>query len=89
MTDNIYNVDLAISSDKKIMYEFAMELSFNEDALGNRSNRETFFFRLLKSPAILVSGISVFILPENLDEFLERIKLLFQEKEAGKKSIII
>ena len=47
------------------------------------------FVRLLKSPAILVSGISKFFLPENLGELLDRLKLILQEKEAGKKSIII
>ena len=42
---------------------------------------------LLKSPAIIASGISTKFLSSDLDELCHRLKLLLQEKHAGKNLI--
>ena len=45
--------------------------------------------KLLKSPAIMASGISIIFLPSDPNEFCDRLKLLLQEKQAGNNSDII
>ena len=40
------------------MYDFAIELNFDMKDQGNKSTRDTTFIKLLKSPAIMASGIS-------------------------------
>ena len=86
ITNKNYNVDLANLSDKKIMFEFAKEMFFDEKTLGNKSARDNSLIRLLCSPAILGSGTSTIFLPENLDELCDRINFLLQEKQTGKIS---
>ena len=83
---NIYQVNLA---DKTIMYEFAKEMYFVQRALGNKTTKEKALTRSLKSPVIMASGISMIFLPPDPDELCGRIKLLLQEKKAGKNSSII
>ena len=46
-------------------------------------------FRLLQSPAFQFSVISTWFLPENLNDFCSRLKLLRQEKRAGNESDMI
>ena len=46
--------------------------------------------KLLKSPAIMASGVSnIIILTSNRDELCNRLKLLLQEKHAGNNSDLI
>ena len=46
--------------------------------------------KLFKSPAIMASGVSnTIFLSSDPSEFCDRIKLLLQEKQAGKSSNII
>ena len=52
------------------MFEFAKEMSFDEKALGNKSTRDKSLERLLKSPAIMASGISTIFLPGNPMNFV-------------------
>ena len=40
-------------SDKKLMFEFAREMYFNERALGNERVRDESLLRLLQSPALM------------------------------------
>ena len=40
ITNKNYNVDLANLVDKKIMYDFAKEMYFDEKATGNKSTRD-------------------------------------------------
>ena len=40
ITNNNYNVDLASLSDKKLMYDFAKETSFDLKSQGNKSSRD-------------------------------------------------
>ena len=65
------------------MFDFAKEKSFHERALGNKSIRHKTLIKLLKSPAILASGISTKFLLENYNELCDGSKLLLQEKQAG------
>ena len=55
---------------------------------GRKSNRDGSLLSLLKSPAIMVSGISTIFLPCDLHELCDRLKLLLQEKQAGNISNI-
>ena len=57
ITNKNYNVDLASLSDKKLMYDFAKEMHFDQKALGNKSTRDKTLIKLLKSPARMASGV--------------------------------
>ena len=90
ITNSKFNVDLASLSDKKLMYDFAKEMHFDLNAPGNKSTRDRKLIKLLKSPAILASGVSKTIfLSSDPDELCNRSKLLLQEKHAGNNSDII
>ena len=92
ITNSKFNVDLASLSDKKLMYDFAKEMHFDQNAVGNKSIRDRKLIKLLKSPGLMVSasGISKTIfLSSDPDELCERLKLLLQEKHAGNNSDLI
>ena len=90
ITNSKFNVDLASLSDKKLMYDFAKEMHFDQKAAGNKSIRDRKLIKLLKSPAILASGVSKTIfLSSDPIELCDRLKLLLQEKHAGNNSDII
>ena len=61
---------------------------FVEKDLGNKSTRDKAPIKLLKTPALMASGISTKLLPKFLNELFDRLKLLLQKKKAGKKSNI-
>ena len=87
ITNKNYNVDHASLSDKKLMYDFAKEMHFDTKALGNKSTRDRTLIKLLKSPAIMASGVSKTIfLSSDPNELCDRLKLLLQEKHAGNNS---
>ena len=89
ITNKNYNVDLASLQDKKLMYEFAKELNFDMKAQGNISTRDGTLIKLLESPGLMISAsgtsTKIFLLSDP-DELCDRLKLLLQEKQAGKKS---
>ena len=58
ITNKNYNVDLASLADKKLMHDFAKEMNFDEQAQGRGSTRGRTLLKLLKSPALMASGIS-------------------------------
>ena len=90
ITNKNYNVDLASLSDKKLMYDFAKEMHFDERRVGNKSTRDRKLIKLLNSPAIMASGVSkTLFLSSDPNELCDRIKLLLQEKHAGNNSKII
>ena len=92
ITNSKFNVDLASLSDKKLMYDFAKEMHFDQNAVGNKSNRDRKLIKLLKSPGLMVSasGVSKTIfLSSDPDELCDRLKLLLEEKHAGKNSDLI
>ena len=83
MTNYGFNVYHSNPHDRKIIYEFAKEMKFNIKQKGRKNPRDGSVIRLLKSPAIMVSGVSTVVLPETPDELCDRSKLLLQEKQAG------
>ena len=88
ITNKNYNVNHASLSDKKLMYDFAKEMHFDERRVGNKSNRDRTLINLLNSPAIMASGITKTIfLSSDPDELCDRLKLLLQEKHAGNNSV--
>ena len=90
ITNKNYNVDLASLSDKKLMYDFAKEMHFDERRVGNKSTRDRKLTKLLNSPAIMASGVSkTLFLSSDPNELCDRLKLLLQEKHAGNNSNII
>ena len=65
-------------------------MNFNIKQKGRKSNRDKSMIKLLKSPAIMASGISkTKFLSSDPDELCKRLKLLLQEKHAGNNSDII
>ena len=90
ITNNKYNVDLASLADKKLMYDFAKEMHFDQNAPGRKSTRDNTLITLLKSPAIMASGISkIIFLSSDPNELCNRLKLLLQEKNGGNNSNLI
>ena len=90
ITNTNYNVNLARLADKKLMYDFAKEMHFDERRVGNNSTRDRTLIKLLKSPAIMASGVSKTIfLSSDPNEICDRLKLLLQEKHACNNSNII
>ena len=72
------------------MYDFAKEMHFDVKKTGNKSTRDRTLIKLLKSPAIMASGVSkTIILSSDPDKLCNRLKLLLQEKHAGNISDII
>ena len=90
ITNYDFNVDHSNQQDRKLIYEFAKEMNFNIKEKGNKSERDKSIIRLLKSPAIMASGVSKTIfLSSDANELCDRLKLLLQEKHAGNNSDII
>ena len=92
ITNTKFNVDLASLQDKKLMYEFAKEMHFDQKAVGNKSIRDRKLIKLLNSPGLMVSasGVSKTIfLSSDPNELCDRLKLLLKEKQAGNNSDII
>ena len=89
-TNKNYNVNHAILSDKKLMYNFAKEMNFDKSRVGNKSTRDRTLISLLNSPAIMASGVSnTIFLSSDANELCDRLRLLLQEKNAGNNSDII
>ena len=90
ITNSKFNVDLASLSDKKLMYDFAIEMKIDTKALGNKSIRDRKLIKLPNSPGLMVSASgfpkTIFL---SSDELCNRFKLLLQEKHAGNNSDII
>ena len=87
ITNNNYNVDLASLADKKLVYNFAKEMNFDIRGQNRKSTRDRTLIKLLKSPAIMASGISKAIFSSSDPvELCDRLQLLLQEKQAGNNS---
>ena len=90
MTNYDFNVDHSNQQDRKLIHEFAKEMNFNIEQKGKKSDRDKSIVRLLRSPAIMASGVSKTIfLSSDPIELCDRLKLLLQEKHAGNNSNII
>ena len=85
-----FNADHSNQQDRKLIYEFVKELKFDIKQKGRKSDRDRSIIRLLKSPAIMASGISKTIfLSSDPDQLCDRLKLFLQEKHAGNNSDLI
>ena len=90
ITNKNCNLNLASLADKKVIYDFAKEMHFDERPVGNKSTRDKTLIKLLNSPAIMASGVSkTKLLSSNRIELCDRLRLLLQEKHVGKISDII
>ena len=90
ITNSKYNVNHASLADKKLLYDFAKEMHFDKKAAGNKFVRDRTLIDLIKSPAIMASGVSKTIfLSSDPDELCDRLKLLLQEKHGGNNSDLI
>ena len=90
MTNNEFNVSHSDPKDQKLIYEFGKEMNFNIKQKGRKGDRDKSMTKLLKSPAIMASGISnTIFLSSDPDELCDRLRLLLQEKHAGNNSDII
>ena len=58
ITNYDFNVDHSNQHDPKLIYEFAKEMSFIIKEKGKKSDRDKSIIRLIKSPAIMASGVS-------------------------------
>ena len=67
ITNYDFNVDHSNQQDRKLFYEFGKELTFDIKQKGRKSDREKSLIRLLKSPAIMASGISTKVLSSDPD----------------------
>ena len=90
ITNHKFIVDHSNQQDRKIIYQFAKEMNYDIKSTGRPSTRHNSMIRLLDQPAIMASGISkTIILSSDPNELCDRLKLLLQEKHAGKISDII
>ena len=90
MSNYDFNVDHSNQQDRKLIYEFAKEMNFNIRQKGKKSDRDESIVRLLRSSAIMASGVSKTIfLSSDPNELCDRLKLLLQEKHAGNNSDLI
>ena len=90
-TMTIYDFNVSHSSPKnqKPIYEFGKEMNSNIKQIGRKSDRDKSEKKLLKSPAIMASGVSkTIILSSDIHELCNRLELLLQEKHAGDTSNI-
>ena len=89
MINNKYNVDVARVSAEKKLYDFGKEMHFDVKAPGNKSDEDRSFIRLFEFLAVMASGIATMFSSSDLKELCDRIKLILQEKQAGKNSDMI
>ena len=61
------------------MYDFAKEMNFDVKAPGNKNNGDRTLTKMIKSPAIMVSGNSTVVLPSDHNEVCDSLKLLLQK----------
>ena len=68
----------------KLIYKFGREMKIDFKLEGRKSNRDKSMIKLLKSPAIKVSGISnIIFLSSDPNGLCNRLGLSLQEKQAG------
>ena len=81
MTNYDFNVSHSNPQDRKLIYEFGKEMDFNIRQQGRKSNTDKSMIKLLKSPAIMASGISTIFLSSDSNELCNRLTLLLQQKK--------
>ena len=84
ITNKNYNVDFAKMSDKKLMYDFAKEMSFVRKTTGKKSTRVRTLIKFFKLPGLMASasGISIIMtLSSDTNELCDRLKLKLQVRK--------
>ena len=89
ITNENFNVDLASLSYEKLIYDFAKGMNLDLKAQGNKSARDRTLLKLLKSRALMASGVTAIFLSENPGDLCNRLSILLQEKNAGNNSNLI
>ena len=90
MTNYDFNVSHSNPKDQKLIYEFAKEMNFDFKKKERKSDRDRTLIKLLKSPAIMASGVSnTIFLSSDPDKLCDRLKLLLQEIQSGNNSDLI
>ena len=90
LTNYKFNADHSSPQDKKLIYEFAKEMNYDTKSTDRPSIRQNSIIKVLESIAIMASGVSrTIILSSDPNELCDRLRLLLQEKHAGKTSDII
>ena len=91
ITNKNYNVDRASLPDRKLLYDFAKEMSFDVKATGNKPTRYRTLIRILKLPGLMVSACGIagtIFLSSDPNGLCDRLRLLLQDKEGGNNSEI-
>ena len=70
MTIYQFNVDHSNPQDRKRRYESGKEMKFDFKQKGRKCPRDTFLISVFYSPAIMASGISIRLSPENPDKYV-------------------
>ena len=86
-----YNVDLANLADRKLLYDFAKKMNFDERGQGRKSTRDRTPIKLLKTPGLAVSasGVSKILFSSSRpNELRDILKTILQQKQAGSNSNI-
>ena len=69
MTNYDFNISNSNPQERKLIYEFGKEMNFNTKQQERKTDRDKSMIKLLKSPAIMASGISdTIFLPSDSDE---------------------
>ena len=90
MTIYDFSVSHFNPKNQKLTYEFGKEMNFNIKRKGRKTDTGKSLMKLLKSPAVMASGIlNIIFLLSDSDEFCDRLKLLLQETQARNNSDII
>ena len=87
ITNKQYKIDRASLSDQKLLCDFAMEMSSDVQAQGNKPTRGRTPLHLRESPSLMVSASGVLnttFLLSDPNEVNDRLKLL-QQKKTGRK----
>ena len=73
MTIYDFNVSNSNPQDRKLIFEFGKEKNFNMRQQGQKSDRDKSMIKLIKSLAIVASGISTIFLSSDPDELCHRL----------------
>ena len=85
MTTYYFNVNHAKPKNQKSIYEFGKEMKFDFNQNGRKRNRDKPMIKLLKSPAIMASGVSkTTFLSSDPNELCDKLKLLLQKSMPEK-----
>ena len=74
------------------MFDSAKEMNFDSKCQSRKPTRDRTLIKIFKSPGLMISASGVsktIILSSDPDELCDRLKLFFQEVQAGNNSVVI